>query len=152
MPTSTSEPYTFDDYQAEYQNIMDGYKSEIKFTEDDYAQLVHTELLRMKLYDAMTADLPHEQEQVWARHILVEDEATANEVISKLNAGEDFSDLAAEYSTDTSNANLGGDLGWFDNATMVEEFSDTAFALEVGEVSEPVETFFRLAYHPGAGP
>ena len=76
VPTSTSEPYTFDDYQAEYQNIMDGYKSEIKFTEDDYAQLVHTELLRMKLYDAMTADLPHEQEQVWARHILVEDEAT----------------------------------------------------------------------------
>jgi hypothetical protein len=142
VPTATAEPYTLEDYQTDFQEIMDGYKSEINFSEEDYVELVHVELLRMELKDYLTKDLPREQDQVWARHILVEDEETAREVLAKLEAGEDFSDLAAEYSTDTSNADMGGDLGWFDKNQMVEEFANAAFDLDVGEVSEPVETYF----------
>lgn len=85
-------------------------------------------------------------EQVEASHILVEDEATAKEVIEKLNAGEDFATLAKEYSTDTSNAEKGGALGFFGRGEMVEEFENAAFAMNVGDVSkEPVETEF--GYH-----
>lgn len=85
-------------------------------------------------------------EQVEASHILVKDEATAKEVINKLNAGEDFAALAKEYSTDKSNAENGGALGFFKRGEMVSEFEDAAFAMNVGDVSkEPVKTEF--GYH-----
>ena len=86
------------------------------------------------------------EEQVQASHILVEDEATANEVIKKLNAGEDFGELAHEYSTDTVSAEAGGELGYFSKGQMVEEFENAAFAMKVGEVSKtPVKT--EHGYH-----
>ncbi|MCM3602239.1 peptidylprolyl isomerase [Robertmurraya korlensis] len=84
-------------------------------------------------------------EQVQASHILVADEATANEVKSKLDAGEDFSELAKEYSTDTTTAESGGDLGYFSSGDMVAEFEEVAFALGVDEISAPVKT--EYGYH-----
>ncbi|RKL67104.1 foldase [Salipaludibacillus neizhouensis] len=82
------------------------------------------------------------QEQVQASHILVEDLETAEEVAKKIEDGEDFSELAAEYSTDTSNADSGGELGYFARGAMVTEFDDVAFEMETGDISEPVETEF----------
>ncbi|MFJ8236660.1 peptidylprolyl isomerase [Ureibacillus sp. NPDC094379] len=79
-----------------------------------------------------------------ARHILVADEKTANEVEEKLKKGEDFAKLAKEYSQDGSAAE-GGELGWFTVGTMVPEFNDAAYALELNKVSEPVKTEF--GYH-----
>ena len=80
-------------------------------------------------------------EQVKASHILVEDKATAEDIRAKLADGAAFADLAKEYGTDGT-AEKGGELGWFEQGDMVPEFSEAAFALEVGEVSEPVETPF----------
>lgn len=84
-------------------------------------------------------------EQVQASHILVADEATAKEVKSKLDAGEDFSELAKEYSTDTTTAESGGDLGYFSSGDMVAEFEEVAFALGENEISDPVKT--EYGYH-----
>jgi foldase protein PrsA len=86
-----------------------------------------------------------QEEQVQASHILVEDEETAKEVKSKLDDGGDFAELAKEYSTDTSNAEAGGELGFFAKGEMVTEFDDKAFAMKKGEISEPVKTEF--GYH-----
>lgn len=80
-----------------------------------------------------------------ARHILVEDEALAKELVEKLNAGEDFATLAKENSTDTGSAEKGGDLGWFSTGTMVPAFNDAAYALEIDAISEPVQSDF--GYH-----
>lgn len=89
--------------------------------------------------------LYEQQEEVEARHILVETEDEAEEVALLLEEGEDFVELAAEYSTDSSNKDDGGYLGSFARGRMVEPFDEVAFSLEVGELSEPVETQF--GYH-----
>ncbi|MCM3787815.1 peptidylprolyl isomerase [Domibacillus indicus] len=84
-------------------------------------------------------------EQVEASHILVDDEATAKEVAAKLADGEDFAALAKEYSTDTTSAENGGELGYFGTGEMTGEFEKAAFAMEIGEISEPVKTDY--GYH-----
>jgi peptidyl-prolyl cis-trans isomerase C len=81
-------------------------------------------------------------EEVKARHILVETEEEAGQIIQQLDEGADFSELAAEHSIGPSGEE-GGDLGWFQEGQMVEPFGEVAFALDVGDYSEdPVETQF----------
>ena len=84
-------------------------------------------------------------ESIEVSHILVEDKETAQKVLDKLEAGEDFADLAKEYSTDESTAKNGGELGFIKSGEMVEEFEKAAFALKVGEISDIVKTDY--GYH-----
>ena len=93
-----------------------------------------------KLYDEYTSKF-ESQKEVKAKHILVDKEATANEVINKLKKGEDFVKLAKEYSKDQV-----ADLGYFTAEVMVPEFSKAAFSMNKGEYSKkPVKTEF--GYH-----
>lgn len=84
-------------------------------------------------------------EQVHASHILVETEEAGQEVLDRLNEGEDFAALAAEYSIDTGSQSQGGDLDWFPRGMMVPEFEEAAFSLEPGETSGLVQTDY--GYH-----
>lgn len=83
--------------------------------------------------------------QVRARHILLRDEEGAEEAIQKLHKrieeGEDFAELAGEFS-ECPSGKQGGDLGFFGEGQMVEPFSQQAFAMDAGEVSEPIRTEF----------
>lgn len=79
-----------------------------------------------------------------ASHILVGTEAEAQALIDELEGGADFAELAREHSTGPSGPN-GGQLGWFTEGMMVPSFEQAIFALEVGEVSPPVET--RFGWH-----
>lgn len=83
--------------------------------------------------------------QVKASHILVDTEEEALNVVERINNGEDFAELAKELSVDTASGANGGDLDYFTYAKMVQPFSEAAFALEIGEVSKPVET--EYGYH-----
>jgi len=82
------------------------------------------------------------KEEVHARHILLETEAQAREVIKELEGGADFAELARARSTGPS-ASKGGDLGFFAEGQMVPAFSKAAFALKKGEMTtDPVQTQF----------
>ena len=99
-----------------------------------------TEAAKHKLYDESVKKLTPEQE-VRARHILVESEAKAKEVLGKLKAGGDFVAIAKEISKDPG-ASDGGDLGYFSKDQMVPEFAEVAFKLDKGKISDPVKTQF----------
>lgn len=125
-----------------------GYKDE-----NDFKKSVKLNLLEKKavhktikvtdkeLQDAYAAYKP----EIQARHILVDDEKTANEIEAKLKKGEKFEDLAKSSSKDTASAKNGGDLGWFGSGAMDPDFEKVAFALKKNEISAPVKTQF--GYH-----
>jgi len=96
---------------------------------------------RKKLYDDTVSKLQPETE-LHARHILVDDEAIAKQVAERAKKGEDFVALSKEFSKDPGSASDGGDLGWFTKDKMVKEFSDAAFKLEPGQISDPVKSQF----------
>ncbi len=100
-----------------------------------------TEDVVQSRYDEHIAALPPDEE-VSARHILLETEEDALAVIVRLQDGADFVELAAEESIGPS-ADRGGDIGYFGRDNVVPEFADAAFALEPGQISEaPVESEF----------
>ncbi|MCJ7715466.1 MAG: peptidylprolyl isomerase [Anaerolineales bacterium] len=147
VPDPTATPlllpteYTLDLFEEDYQNYMDLLKFD-GIKEKTFRDLVRVYLVRDEMVNKLTEDLPQTEEQVWISHILVEDEETALEVAGKLADGEDFATLSAEYSLDDVNKDLGGDLGWFARGAMVLPFEKAAFALEEGEISDPVQTDF----------
>ncbi len=95
-------------------------------------------------YEATYASKPGEEE-VHARHILVASEDEAKKIIDELHKGADFATLAKARSTDPGKEQ-GGDLGWFKKGDMLPEFSDAAFALKPGQITEtPVHT--RYGWH-----
>jgi peptidyl-prolyl cis-trans isomerase C len=81
------------------------------------------------------------QEEVRARHILVESEDEAKALLEQLKNGADFATLAKEKSKDPGAAE-GGDLGYFTKDQMVPEFADVAFKMYPGQLSNPVKTQF----------
>jgi len=103
------------------------------------AKSATTEDAERKAYDeAAKAEPP--QEEVHARHILLPTEDEAKKALARVKGGEDFAKVANELSKDTGGE--GGDLGWFTRDRMVPEFSEAAFKLKKGEISDPVKTQF----------
>jgi parvulin-like peptidyl-prolyl isomerase len=143
-PQPTATPYTLQGFQQTYQTSVANY-GKVGLTENQLRTLYEVNILRQKLMDAITANVPHSQDEVWARHILVADEATATAVRTRLLNGEDFAKVAAEVSTDTGSKDNGGDLGWFGKGQMVAEFETAAFSLKIGEISQPVKS--QYGYH-----
>ncbi|MBZ6077659.1 peptidylprolyl isomerase [Microvirga puerhi] len=94
-----------------------------------------------KLYDETAKTMTPEQE-VHARHILVDNEEDAKKAAARVKGGEDFAKVANELSKDPGSKSDGGDLGFFTKDRMVEPFAEAAFKLEPGQISDPIKTQF----------
>ncbi|MGV3466955.1 MAG: peptidylprolyl isomerase [Heyndrickxia sp.] len=126
-----------------------GYKDEADFRNTIKVGLLEQEAATkdVKVTDKELKDYydKNVKPDIKARHILVKDLKTANEVEAKLKAGEKFEDLAKKYSTDTGSASKGGDLGWFGPGKMVPAFENAAYALKLNEISKPIKSDY--GYH-----
>jgi peptidyl-prolyl cis-trans isomerase D len=141
-PVPTSTPYTVEGFNKDLQSYLDETRKQTGMNEAEFRQVIESVLYRRKLQEVLAADLPHEEDQVHARHILV---ATLEEAIAlkiRLDKGESWDALAAEASLDTSNKDNGGDLGWFGRGQMVGEFEAAAFSQKPGSISEPIQTTY----------
>ena len=144
LPTATTTPFTEEGFNEQYSATLDEFKT-YKVSEATLRSVYENRLLRAKLLEELAVDVPTTEEQVWARHILVDDERTSGIVRSLLLSGEDFAEVAKQYSKDTGSGAVGGDLGWAPRSKYVTEFADAAFSQEIGEIGLPVKTEF--GYH-----
>jgi peptidyl-prolyl cis-trans isomerase D len=143
-----------------YQDNQSQYKTEeqvkveyIQLSIDDFTATANVQEEDIKvLYDETIAEMEITEERK-ASHILlaVDDETTEQQAVERLtsikariDAGESFESLAKEYSDDPGSAKQGGDLGFAGKGTYVEEFEDTLFSMQVGELSNPVITQFGV--------
>ena len=132
---------------------FESYLEQNNVSEEAFERQVEFSLLQQKLIESLDevtdeqikAEYNNMKKEIHARHILVDDEKTAKEVIAKLKDGGDFAKLAKEHSTEPIAQESGGDLDWFGPGKMIPEFDEAAFALKEKEISEPVKTSF--GYH-----
>lgn len=145
-PRPTSTPISFEAYSTQSGQIFKNGADLTRLTSDQLRQTwyekVRSSILSERLIAALKLAPELARDKVHAAHILVASEAEAKAVLDRIAKGETFEKLAAELSTDTSNAYRGGDLGWFGKADMVTAFADAAFSTPPGTISQPVQTQF----------
>lgn len=152
-----------DSIQSEYEEIIESYGGEEALQEALEANGLTEESVRenIRMYQltknviATGIDITDEevaqyfdnnkesygqQEEVVASQILLEDETTAKDVLKKLKAGEDFSELAKAYSIDSATSENGGDIGTISRGQMDEAFEKAAFGLDKNSISDIVQT------------
>jgi parvulin-like peptidyl-prolyl isomerase len=121
-------------------------------SEEEYRRMMEAKLLTSKVQEVFSLSVPETVEQVRMRQILVGTEDEARSVLERLDAGEDFGELARELSLDEATKEEGGERGWVDSATEDEgrerewlardeldlSYAVKVFDLEVGTLSEPI--------------
>lgn len=160
-PTPTVHVQTESEFNAGLEQLLttvsQGANMRVADARAIYTRLITSDLLQEKLTEQLGSEMPTSGNQVRARHILVSVAADASEadqqvalaeaisITQRLRNGEDFAELASQFSDDTGSAQAGGDLGFFSRGQMVTEFEDAAFSLPIGQISDPVRSQF--GYH-----
>lgn len=123
----------------------ENFRKQVKYTLlQDKVQFAGIEVTDEELEDKYQQLLEEQEIEIKASHILVEKKEEAEDIIKQLDEGADFAELAKEHGTDGT-AEKGGDLGFFAKGRMDQDFTDASYALDVGEISEPVKT--QHGYH-----
>jgi parvulin-like peptidyl-prolyl isomerase len=113
---------------------------------EEFRELIRMDIMSTRLLTPVIDAVPTRAEQVHARHILVNSQEVAEDVLARLQSGEDFAALAAEFSVDVTTRDTGGDLGWFPRGgLLVPEVEEVAFSQQPGQVSDVLMTAW--GYH-----
>jgi parvulin-like peptidyl-prolyl isomerase len=138
VPTAT--PFT----QAAFEKYYTLYLSDIRrltfMTETDFRERVRSELTIEKVKLAVMAGVVRNEDQVHLAQIVVADEATANEVRARVAGWASWDAVAKEVSLDTATKDTGGDIGWIAEGDPPSDLEKAAFALNKGEISQPIKT------------
>jgi foldase protein PrsA len=121
------------------QEHFDAWLTSNYYTLDEFREVIRLQLMTNQLTTPVVEAVPTVTEQVHARHILVNTQSEAEQVLARLQAGEEFEALAAQYSLDVTTKNNGGDLGWFPRGgLLVPEVEEAAFNMPPGQPSSIV--------------
>lgn len=121
-----------------FETALQSFLTRANLTEEAYRELKHAEVAREKLRESIAAAVPRTEEMVHARHILVDNDESLQQVQQKLAEGVPFDQVAQEHSTDPGSREKGGDLGWFPRGQMNAPFEAAAFSQPIGEIGPPV--------------
>jgi len=124
---------------------FDAWLQENGLTRDTFRAQLQRQLLSAAFQEHVVGATAPVVEQIHARHILLATEAEAMDVLIKLQGGQNFSTLAAQYSLDRGSKDQGGDLGFFPRGVMAQPIENVAFALNPGQISGILHTDF--GYH-----
>lgn len=130
-----NETISESEFQAWYRNVL----NVTQFSDAEYRELVATAIMQERLDEYLRAVVPTEVEQVHLYIIVFSSGENAAAAITRIEDGEDFSDLARELSLEEESAEQGGDIGWWPYlGGLNDNLESWAFSLEVGEVSGPM--------------
>jgi parvulin-like peptidyl-prolyl isomerase len=138
VPTAT--PFTDAAFQKYYTLYLSDIKRLTKMSETDFRERVRTELLIEKVKIAVEAGVVRNEDQVHLFQIVVADEAAAKAARARIIGGETFSAVAKEVSLDAASKENGGDIGWIAMGNPPSAMETTAFAMNYGEISQPIQT------------
>jgi len=136
-PLPTQTPYLLSAYEEDFKTYMTNMNSVADLSEADFRWVFGLQLLRQKVFEAITIDTNQEQDQVWARHILVSDEAQAQSISERLTNGENFETVATEVYSGTGNTT---DMGWFGLGVLDSIAEKVVFNMQIGQISESIQT------------
>ena len=139
-PTPTVIPTPVPTLTAEaFDNAYEAFLARANVSDRQYRELVRSELYKDKLKESFAATIPRTEEQVRARHILLDSEENVARARQQLAEGIPFEQVARELSTDQGSRDKGGDLGWLGHGVMNPVFEQAAFTQPVGVIGEPFQ-------------
>jgi parvulin-like peptidyl-prolyl isomerase len=139
-PPPTATPVTEDAFKKRYAEFLSNMRDATGYSESDFRRDIENNLLRDKLQQVITSDIPVQAVQIHTRHILTDTEEAAKSIKARLDNGEDFAMVAKQASKDAVSQGKGGDLGWLLQGERSTQFDQIAFALPVDQISDPVQT------------
>jgi parvulin-like peptidyl-prolyl isomerase len=135
-PTSTAVPtLEADRFDSAYQSFL----QRANLTDAQYRDLKRAEIARDTLRDNIGSTIPATDDMVHARHIVVDNQDSLQQVQQKLSEGVPFDQVAKDFSTDTATRDKGGDLGWVVKGQQSSAFDDAAWSQPIGEVGQPIQ-------------
>jgi parvulin-like peptidyl-prolyl isomerase len=143
-PQPTPTPYTFEAFETNLTSQLATFEEQFGMSEQVYREFFEIELITQRIMETFEEDIPEEAEQTFLRHIVVEEQEQADELLERLNEGEAWDDLAAEASIDDFTNQFGGDLGWFTEQSAIERFDLVILPVltePIGDIEGPIQTF-----------
>ena len=125
---------------SEFANAYQAFLERANLTDQYYRDLIRAEVYKDRLKESFAQVLPRAEDQVHARHILVDNDESLQNARQMLSDGVPFDEVARQLSTDTGSREAGGDLGWFGRGAMNPPFEQAAFSQPIGEIGEPVQS------------
>jgi foldase protein PrsA len=124
--------------QTDLDKIYQQWLKQVRLSNSEYRQVIEATLLTQKLKEQLRQNVPTAAKHVHVYAIKVDNEGNATEIENRLQNGEDFATLAAEFSTDEATNQYGGEIGWVSQGILIPELDQAAFSLAAGNISEPI--------------